>query len=103
MLPFFVRNKSIILLKDFKLVSYSDSDNRYYDCNSNNVISVIRGKEDELLKKIFIRIDDCPEWSKEPLYIIRQKRLLEEEKALREKRRKEKILSLTRKIFPWLK
>lgn len=99
----FVRNKSTIFLKDFELVSYSNRDELYYDCNSNNVISVIRGKEDALLKKIFIRIDDCPEWSKESLYNIRQKQLLEEEKALRIKTEKEKRLSLVKKLISWLK
>ena len=39
-----------------------------YDCNSNNVISVCRYKEDELFKRIFIKIDDCPEWTHEKFY-----------------------------------
>lgn len=97
-------------------IKYNDSftlsamtyENKYeYDCNSNNVISVCRNKEDELFKRIFIRIDDCPEWSQAMLYKIRQNHLAEEQKIEDELKykemRKQKRLELTRKIFPFLK
>ena len=96
-----------LLPYDYETSSY-DYKNKYdYDCNSNTVISAIRGKEDELFKRIFIRIDDCPEWSKQSLYQIRQEQL-KEEKRLEEEQlnieiKRQKILALKRKIFPWMK
>ncbi len=72
----------------------------------------------KFLKKLFVRIDDCPYWSRESLYEIRKKQLDEEkQKLLEEKmaeeqelleRKKEeekyqKRLNLRRKIFPFLK
>lgn len=63
-----------------------------YDCNSNNIISVYRGKEDELFQKIFIKIDDCPEWTHEILYELRKEQL-----------QKQKRLELVIKLNPFRK
>ena len=81
---------------EFKLTSYSYNNKYDYDCNSNTVISTIQGKEDELFKRIFVKINDCPKWSQQLLYQIRQKQLKDELK-------KEKKLELKRKFFPWIK
>ena len=56
----------------------------------------LQGKEDEIFKSIFVKIDDCPEWIRQELYQIRQEQLAKENK-------KEKRLELKRKIFPLVK
>lgn len=92
----FVKSKENGYMNDFEL-SADVRKNKYdYTCNSNAVISAFRKKEAEIFKRIFIRIDDCPEWTKSALYEIRQKQLSEEMKQ-------QKRLTLKRKIFPFLK
>ncbi len=94
-------------LKELELFAPSYEYGYELDCNSSIVNEAFRGKETEIFKKNFVKISDCPEWSQAMLYEIRQKQLEEEQKiedALRRKKeRKEKILALTRKIFPFLK
>ena len=60
------------------------------DCNSNDVLSCIKGHEKELFKKIFVNIEDCPESIKNELYCYRYNYLkrIEEEKILQAKREK---------------
>jgi len=104
-------------LNAFRLASTNYNDNYFYDCNSNTVISALKGKESEIFKRIFVRITDCPKWSQPILYEMRQNQLIEEKKLeeekLREKQKieeetqrkeakKQKRLELTRKIFPFL-
>lgn len=77
--------------KNFELsIDYT---NNKYQCSNHNksIIELLIGKEDELLKKLFIKIDDCPSWSREYLYLIRKKQLEKIEK-------KQKIKKL---LFPW--
>ena len=64
------------------------------------VISAFRGKENEVLRRVFVKIKDCPKWSQTILYEIRQKQLEEEQKI---ETKKQKRLELTRKFFPFLK
>ena len=87
----------------FRLSAIIYKDEYEYDCNSNNVTSICRDKEDEVFKRIFVRIDDCPEWTREILYTIRKKQLEEQEKLEYKEMKKQKRLELTRKIFPFLK
>lgn len=71
-------------------------ENKYeYDCNSNNVISVCRNKEDELFKRIFIRIDDCPERAHKKLRSFRKEQL--EYKEIK----KQKRFELVRRLNPF--
>ena len=66
--------------------------NEYQYKNNNKLIKkILIGNEIELLKKLFIKIDDCPSWSREHLYLIRKKQLEKIEK-------KQKIKKL---LFPW--
>lgn len=92
---------------DFKLNAYSYKSEYEYKCNSNVVLSAFRGKETEVLKRIFVRIEDCPEWSQPILFEIRQEQLAEErrieEQIKRREEKKQKRLELKRKIFPFLK
>lgn len=93
-------------MDDFKLMSRSFKNQYSYDCNSGTLISALRGNEDELFKRIFVKIDDCPEWSKPILYEIRSNQLMEEQKNEEERKhqemKKQKRLELRRKIFPFL-
>ena len=77
-------------------------DKKYeYDCNSNNVTSVCRNKEEELLKNIFVKIEDCPEWAHELLYKFRKEQLEEQEKIEYKEMKKQKRLELIRKLNPF--
>ena len=87
----------------FTLSAIIYKDEYEYDCNSNNVTSICRDKEDEIFKRIFVKIDDCPEWTREILYAIRKKQLEEQEKLEYKEMKKQKRLELRRKIFPFLK
>lgn len=71
----FALNQVEIYNKDFSLKYSNFSEDYEYECNSNKLLNVISGYEDELFKNIFVNIDDCPEWSKPFLYEIRQKQL----------------------------
>lgn len=82
-----------IFSSDFVLKAYSYTNKYKYNCNSNVVLNEFLGKETEVLKRIFVRIEDCPEWSQPILFKIRQKQLA----------KGEKILKLTRKFLPFLK
>lgn len=71
--------------------------NKYsYDCNSDNIAKLCRNNEDEIFKRIFIKISDCPEWTQEKLHQVRNEQLKWEI-------RKQKVLSLVRKINPFKK
>ena len=80
----------------FDLRASSSTGECKYECNSNKVISALRGHEDEFFERIFVKIDDLPEWSRPVLYEIRQAELAKEEK-------KQKVKELVRKIFPFIK
>ncbi len=94
-------------MNDFQLSSPS-YDNKYqYDCNSSIVVSAFKGKEAEILKRIFVKIEDCPKWAQQSLYEIRQNQLAEKQRIEDERNyqemKKQKRLELKRKIFPWIK
>jgi len=79
-------------------------ENEYkYNCNSNNVTSVCRDKEDELFKRIFIKIDDCPEWTRKTLYEVRKQQLEEETKLEYKEMKKQKRLQFIRRLNPFKK
>lgn len=103
----YVNSQSNRFSKDFKLSSLSYKNEYDYVCNSTSVLTALQGKEDEIFKRIFVKIDDCPEWSKQTLYQTRQEQLAEEKKLEEEQLYKEmkrqKRLELKRKFFPWMK
>lgn len=88
---------------EFKLFAPSYTNNYSFECNSNIVNEAFKGKEDEIFKRIFVKINDCPKWSQALLYEIRQNQLAEEEKIEDREMKKQKRLEFTRKIFPFLK
>lgn len=87
----------------FKLSAITYKNEYQYDCNSNNVTSVCRDKEDEIFKRIFIKIDDCPEWTHKKLYAIRKEQLEEQEKLEYKEMKKQKRLELVRRLNPFRK
>ena len=54
---------------------YQSSNTYKINSNSNEVSNYVNGKEDIIFNKIFIKIDDCPVWSKPLLYELRQEQL----------------------------
>lgn len=103
----FINDFTIKNIKVLELFAPSYNNNYELKCNSGIINEAFYGKETEILKRIFVKISDCPEWSQSMLYEIRQKQLEEEQKIedkLRyEEMKKEKKLALTRKFFPFLK
>lgn len=82
--------------KNFILSSHSYKDEYDFECNSTSVLTTLQGQEDEIFKRIFVNIDDCPLWSQKTLYQIRQ------EQKLNTEMKKQKKLELKRKLFPWI-
>ena len=96
----------IISVKDFNSwygnelelsASSSYEDGYELKCNSSIVINAFRGNEEEVFRRIYVKISDCPEWCQSILYETRQNQLLATEQ------RKEKKLALARKFFPFFK
>lgn len=83
-------------INELELFAPSYTDGYKFECNSNIVNEAFKEKEDEIFKRIFVKISDCPKWSQAMLYEIRQNQLAKEQKE-------QKRLELTRKIFPFLK
>lgn len=54
-----------------------------YECNSNKILSMTKGKADEIFKKTFVKIYNCPKWMQKQLYEIRKVQLLSNEKTLK--------------------
>lgn len=106
-LSIYTQNSNNKYMHDFELSSKSYTDEYKYNCNSNAIISTIKGKEDDLLKRIYIKIKDCPKWTQHTLIETRKKQLLienqKEEELKQKERKKQKRLELKRKLFPFLK
>lgn len=65
---------------DFHFTAYSGFglyDVGQYDCNQklSRTFELILNNENNFLKKIFVEIEDCPDWSKRSLYKRRDKQL----------------------------
>ena len=101
----YCHDKSFRTKKLFSL-DYTSIDNRYNCyCNSSNIISLIKGNEEELLKRIYVRIIDCPEWMRDKLYEIREQQAENEMKKYEKSLEVEesKTLQLIKKVFPFIK
>ncbi|MBQ3020902.1 MAG: hypothetical protein IJD92_01600 [Bacilli bacterium] len=114
----FVPSRNNSYSHDFRLFSPSYADKYSLECNSSIVNEALNDKEYDIFKRIFVKIDNCPEWSQSLLYEIRQNQLAEEkrieearllekqkieEEIQRREEKKQKRLELKRKIFPFLK
>jgi len=76
-------------------------------CTGNDLVELIYGKEEQLFKNIYVKIDDCPKWMHERLY-QRRKEMFEEEKLEEAKRKrkesqKQKRLEFKKRFFSFKK
>jgi len=71
----------------FEIISNSYTPNYEHVCNSTNILNIVKGNEDELFKRIFVKIEDMPKWCQSSLYEIR-KQELEKEQAKEKKKSK---------------
>ena len=104
---FFDTFSTNMFIHDFQLSSLSFKDKYECICNSSTVIETIKGEEDEIFNRIFVKIEDCPKWCQPLLYETRKIELQEEEqekmKQQQQKQKKQKRLALKRKLFSFLK
>ena len=107
-------NDDIFFTATFEITMYSSLNKIDYECNSANLLQLIKGNEYNLYKKIFVKIADCPTWMQQELLKFRAKQLVEEEKEreLQEQKRikeeykklkKQKRREFWKKIFPFVK
>lgn len=123
-----LNNKTI---NEFQLFAPSYKSGYELKCNSNIVSQEFYGKETDIFKRIYVKIDDCPECIRHMLRELREYQLAEEQKIEEEKKFKEELkskeeikceeelkseeeikceeeksqkgLKLTRKIFPFFR
>ena len=88
--------------KSFELCFSTSKDSYSCESNSYKIVNALSGKGDEIFKKIFVKIEDCPEWSRDYLYEIRQNQLEEEKIKSNEKMQSEELL-YRKKIHSLLK
>ena len=55
-----ISNTEFSFLSEFKLDAHSYTDEYSYNSNSNSVLEVLRGNENNILNNIFVNICDCP-------------------------------------------
>lgn len=82
--------------KYVELSSPSYSDKYKLNANSGKLNKAFDGFEDDIFKNVYIKIEDCPKWSQAMLKEKRQDELKKEEI-------KDKVLGLSKKIFPFVK
>lgn len=99
----------------FELKTTIEGKRKYMlDCNSYNLASFFEDNEYELFNKIFVKIDDCPKWSRKDLYKIRKRQLKRQQELERKKMerqqelerkemKKQKRLALVKKLNPFRK
>jgi len=95
-------DKMDVFLRDgeFNIIVYSYNDKYKIDSNSYNIVKLIKDNEDEFLKKIIIKIEDCPEWCQVFLYYIKEMQLTRfRQLEHQNKNYKGKIKVLTKKIM----
>lgn len=56
----------------FELTSHSYTSKYKCECNSCNILSIIKGNEDELFRRIYVKIEDTPKWCHDTLYKMRK-------------------------------
>ena len=91
----------------FKLFSPSYDNEFHIECNSSMLTEAFKDNEDELFKRVYVPIAECPSWCQDALRERRKKQLVEEDKEaleemMRENRRKRRE-ELKEKFFPFLK
>lgn len=102
----------------FELSFRSYSDDVKYECNSQDIINLLKGNEAIIAKKILVRIEDCPEWMHGSLYDARAKQLEQrkkekeledierrkkEEKEQKQLKKQERAKQFKKRFLPFLK
>ena len=91
----------------FSLDAKSYKEGYDYECNSNNIASVIKNNENLIYDKILVRIKDCPEWMHADLYRKRQESIAKEKVKKEEQKKiekqRQKRIELKKRIFPFLR
>ena len=64
-----------------QIISQTDTSQNNVSSNSNILINAIKGHEDELFKKAYIKINDCPKYLRKTLKEVRRKQLTVKKKA----------------------
>lgn len=106
-LSIFLKNLRNSFVRNFELSSSCYLRGYELNCNSSLVGDAIKEKEQEIFKRIFIKISDCPIWLQDTLYDFRKNQLAEEKKLedkikckeIKKQTRKE----LVRKLNPFIK
>ena len=76
----------------FSLIKYHSHDEYKYESNSNNLSSFLKGNEADLFKKMYVEIEACPAWMRQPLKEAKQTTLV-----------KPKEKSFIKKIMAYIK
>ena len=95
------------LEQKFKLFSPSYDNEFHIECNSSMIQEAFKNNEDELFKRIYVPISECPTWCQDALRERRRQQIIEEDKKAKEEmlreERRQKIQEVKEKIFPFLK
>lgn len=78
-------NKKRNYSRDFDVSFGVIFDSRHVNCNSSIVLDLVTNNEEKLFKNAFVKIEDCPEWTKEILFETRKKSLEEERRIEKER------------------
>lgn len=73
------------------------------DCNSLAVNNFVKGKEELIFKKVFVKIHDLPKDIQDELYEVRVQQLEEQTAKRMEESKKQRRLATIRKFFPFIK
>lgn len=85
----YVGNKHIT--SDFKLVAFCKDNEIYAKSTYDDVMRVCEANKNELFRRIFVQISDCPNWMQDQLTRRRKEQI------------KQKRREILKKIFPFVK
>ncbi|MBE5812911.1 MAG: hypothetical protein E7314_04570 [Clostridiales bacterium] len=107
----FVSYDKRFITSDFNIVAfYSNNEKMYCQCKFNEINTALVAREEEFVRKIFVKISDCPKWMQDSLFLARREKLQEIEKAKQAEKmmqeklaKKQKRREFWKKIFPFIK
>ena len=85
----YVGNKHVT--SDFKLVAFCKDNEIYAKSTYDDVMQVCEANKNELFRRIFVQISDCPNWMQDQLTRRRKEQI------------KQKRREILKKIFPFVK
>lgn len=76
-------------IQDFRVTATTGCSKYEYSSISSDLANFLEGREEEIFSRIFVKIEDCPEWAKAILYEMREDQLKNEHRpgVLRQIRR----------------